>query len=362
MTHILLVEPNYYTRYPPIGLLKLSAYHKIVGDTTELIRGLQRPAKKPDVIYVTSLFTWAWKPVWESVKYYKELFPGVEVWLGGLYASLLPDHAAMSGADRIFKGIFKEAEDLLPDYSLVPEWDGSIVFSSRGCIRSCPFCAVPKLEGALNSVKYSIRKLIYPGHTRVIFWDNNILASPGWRSIFDELEELGLRVDFNQGLDAKLITYDVAERLRRLKLDSGRGIKIRLAYDLLSNRKFVKRAIDRLSAVGMRRREIMVYVLFNYEKDNPEDFFERVRDILSWGAVCYPMRYEPIELPYALQKNSYISPNWDVKRIDMVQRARRVIGYGGAFPPYEGLIKKFEKARCFDEAFSLRPPVKKTIS
>jgi len=353
---ILLVEPKYYTKYPPLGLLKLSAYHKLKGDKTELVRGCQLPLMtKPNRIYITSLFTWAWKPVWEAVKYYKTLFPDAEVWLGGLYASLLPEHAAQSRADHIYKGLFKEAEDIMPDYDLVPDWDGSIIFSSRGCNRKCPFCAVPKLEGTINSVKYSIKHLVYPKHTRIIFWDNNILQSPGWRNIFDELEELKLKVDFNQGLDARLITDEVAERLARLRLSSGKGIKVRLGYDIRSNGPFVKKAIERLNAVGIKGRRIMVYTLYNYT-DDPQDFFERVRELLKWGVVCYPMRYEPLN---ALKKNAYVSPKWDPVRLEMVQDARRVIGYGGAFPPYQALVEKFEKAKNFDEAFKLRPKGKK---
>ena len=351
---VLLVEPDYYTRYPPLGLLKLSAYHKSMGDMVELVKGSKLASFKPDRVYVTSLFTWAWREVWEAVGYYKGLFPDVELWLGGLYASLLPEHAAQSRADHIYRGLFMEAEHLLPDYSLVPKWDGSIIFSSRGCNRKCPFCAVPILEGEINSVKHSIKDLVYPGHTRVILWDNNILQSPGWRDVFDELEGLGLRIDFNQGLDARLITEEVAERLARLRLDSGSGIKVRLGYDLHSNRPFVKRAIERLNAAGIKGRRIMVYILYNYG-DDPQDFFERVREVLNWGAVCYPMRYEPLNGEYALKKNTYISPNWTAKELEMIQDARRVIGYGGAFPPYEGLIEKFNKAHGFHEAFILRP-------
>ena len=352
--HVLLVEPDYYTRYPPLGLLKLSAYHKLLGDTTKLVRGCKRVRRKPDRIYVTSLFTWAWKPVWQAVKHYKRLFPHAELWLGGLYASLLPEHAAQSGADHVYKGLFKEAEDLMPDYGLVPKWDGSLIFSSRGCNRKCPFCAVPLLEGKINSVKYSVKDLVYPKHTRIIFWDNNILQGPGWRDIFDELEELGKKVDFNQGLDARLITEDVAGGLARLRLDSGRCTKVRLGYDLRGNGPFVKKAIERLNAVGIRGRAIMVYTLYNFA-DDPKDFLERVREVLGWGAVCYPMRYEPLNGGNALGKNTYISPNWTVQEVEMVQRARRVLGYGGAFPPYNGLIKKLNKARNFHEAFSLRP-------
>jgi pyruvate-formate lyase-activating enzyme len=349
--HVLLVEPEYYTTYPPLGLLKLSAYHKGKGDTTELVRGCKEVERKPDRVYVTSLFTWAWKPVWDAVRYYKRRFPTAEIWLGGLYASLLPEHATRSGADRVYVGLFKEAENLLPDYSLVPEWDGSIIFSSRGCNRNCFFCAVPRLEGKLNSVKHSIKHLIYPGHTRVIFWDNNILQSPAWKSIFDELEELDLKVDFNQGLDARLITEEVAERLADLKLDGG-GIKVRLAYDLRPNGPFVRRAIELLNKAGIRGRSILVYALFNH-LDSPQDFFERVRDILNWGAVCYPMRYEPINGPHALRKNTYISPNWTREEVEQVQRARRVMGANGAFPPRPRLVKKFNEALDFHEDFGI---------
>ena len=62
--------------------------------------------------YVTSLFTWAWKPVHEAVKYYKRLYPKAEIWLGGPYATLLPKHAEQSGA-KIYCGLFEEAEDFL---------------------------------------------------------------------------------------------------------------------------------------------------------------------------------------------------------------------------------------------------------
>lgn len=355
--HILLVEPEYYTRFPPLGLLKLAAYHRAEKDTVELVRGCKPVRKRPRRVYVTSLFTWAWEPVWVAVKYYKKRFPRAKLWLGGLYASLLPDHAARSGADNIYKGIFKEAENLMPDYSLVPDWDGSIIFSTRGCNRRCSFCAVPILEGKMNSVKYSIKHLVYPSHPRVIFWDNNILQSPSWRGIFDELEELDLKVDFNQGLDARLITDEVAGRLSRLRLGS-RGISVRLGYDLKNNGSFVERAIERLNAAGIRRRAIMVYTLFNYN-DSPQDFFERVREVLNWGAVCYPMRYEPISGPHALKKNTYISPKWTREEIEMVQRARRVMGAGGSFPPRKALLKKFNKARDFHKAFKLRPLKKK---
>jgi len=351
------VEPEYYSHYPPLGLLKLAAFHRYQGDTVELVKGQKRPLRKPDRVYITSLFTYAWKPVHRAVRYYKKLFPDAPVSLGGIYASLLPDHAATSGADRIHQGLVDEAEGFMPDYDLVPEWDGSIMFASRGCIRRCGFCSVPKLEGQPSALKYSIRHLIYPGHprsencchqrhhTRVILWDNNILGNPNWRALFDELAELGMITDFNQGLDARLVTEEVAKKISRIRMEV-----IRVAYDYHGIGPFVERAIRLLKDAGISPRKITSYALFNYQ-DDPEDFFERVRDLLNWGAVSYPMKFEPLA---STEKNRFVSPKWDREELEMVAKARRVIGYAGAFPPYEGLVDKFNRAKGFQEAFELR--------
>jgi len=345
VSHVLLVEPDYYTRYPPLGLLKLGAYHRTLGDTIELVRAPAEPKRRPDVVYVTSLFTYSWRPVHEAVRNYKDRFPKAEVTVGGIYASLLPEHAALSGADEVHVGLVPEAEALMPAYDLIPEWNATILFASRGCIRRCGFCSVPKLEGRPSDFRYGIRNLIYPGHKRVIFWDNNILGNPNWRSVFDEMAELQIEVDFNQGLDGRLLTEEVAEKVARCKMTT-----IRLAYDYIGVGPYIEKAVRRLRELGVSPRKIIVYTLFNYI-DDPENFFHRVRDLLNWGAVCYPMRFEPLT---SLDKNKYVSPKWDVERLSQVARARRVLGYAGSFPPYEGLVEKFNDAKDFDDAFSLR--------
>lgn len=351
LKHVLLVKPKYYSAYPPIGLLKLSAYHKKLGNTTELVIGTGKEVStEPYIIYVTSLFTWAWQPVWEAVQYYSSKFPNAELWLGGLYASLMPEHAALSGVSpkRIFRGIFTEAECLLPDYDLVPEWNkkskASIVFATRGCIRSCTFCGVSRIEGTLNSEKDSIRDLIWPGHTKVIFFDNNLLASKSWRNVLSDVRDLGLAVDFNQGLDARLITEEVAKRISELKIDRF----VRISYDTSEVGPFVKKAIELLNSNGFSRRNILVYLLYNFT-DSPQDLFMRIKNVLSWGSVAYPMRFQPV---YTLKKNDYISPKWDPIRLGAVATARRVFGSGGTFPPYNGMMKvKVEGCQNFDEAF-----------
>jgi hypothetical protein len=347
---VLLVEPDYYTQFPPLGLLKLSSFHKSQGDSVEFVKGTKDSLVEPDLIYITSLFTWSWEPVWRAVRFYANSYPTSELWLGGLYASLMPEHAALSGvrSDHIFKGIYNEAENLLPDYTLIPEWNrkekASILFSSRGCIRNCGFCAVPKLEGQITSSTLKISDLVFPGHTRVILFDNNFLASSKWEGTLDEIKSLDLRVDFNQGLDARLITPHVAKKLSQVKIDK----VIRLSYDSRQNGPSVKKAIDHLKSEGISGKSILVYTLFNFT-DDPQDYFERMKDILKWGAVCYPMRYEPLRTLY---KNLYVSAKWTARELEAVQRARRVIGYGGAFAPHKGMLEvKVNNTDTFGEAF-----------
>ena len=353
---ILLVEPSYYTQYPPLGLLKLSTLYKSQGHEVRFARGLVLVTRfVPDEIKVTSLFTWAWKPVWEAIEFYRALFPKAKISLGGVYASLTPEHANRAGADEVVTGLIGEAEDLMPDYDLVPEWhtqrQASIMFSSRGCIRSCGFCSVPKLEGKPFRIRPTtrIKHLVHPQHKRVILWDNNILGESHWRDVFSELKELGMEADFNQGIDARLVNEEIAARISELKLPT-----LRLAYDFVGMRDSICKAVLALKKflTKARYRHICCYVLYNY-KDTPHDLFERVRDLLAWGVATYPMRYQPLSGDFAFTKDSYVAPSWTPEELEMVATARRVIGYGGAFPPYEGLVKKFRKANAFHDAFGL---------
>jgi len=331
--HCLLVQPSYYSTYPPLGLLKISTLLKSQGYTTELVTQLEHPQREPDVILVTSLFTYSWAKVKEAVDFYRTMYPSKPIVVGGIYASLLPEQC--------------------PDYSLIPDWNASILFSSRGCIRRCPFCVVWKIEPEYKAT-ISIEHLVNPSHDKIIFWDNNFLASPYKFDILDYLityrNEKGKRceVDFNQGLDARLITEPIAEKIKQLKMPL-----IRLAYDKIQDRPYLMSAIGMLKAVGVSPKDILVYTLYNY-KDTPEDFLRRLNDIMSLGAVAYPMRYQPVD---ALEKDTYIAPNWSVELLEMVAKARRMLGTHGAFPSYEGLVKKFGNAKNLEEAMSLREAV-----
>ena len=339
--NILLVEPDYYSTYPPLGLLKLSRYHKNRGDKTILVRHSAFFVEEPDFVYITSLFTWGIDRVKECAAFYRDIFPDAEIFVGGIAASLLPDQL---NDVYVVPGTSEILDDLLPDYSLIPEWTKSLVFASRGCINRCPFCAVPQLE-PIYIARKSISDLISQDFDDIILWDNNFLASPHVEDILNELIASGKLIDFNQGLDCKLISHDIARELKQLKVEL-----IRIAFDSRAREKHVRAAIENLVAARFRAKTILVYILYNF-RDSPEEFLERMNVVLSLGASVYPMRYQPLD---ALKKNDFVETNWTRETLDLVPKARRVIGFGGAFPPYAALVKKFSLARTLKEALELR--------
>jgi hypothetical protein len=361
---VLLVEPDYYTKYPPLGLMKLASYHRSYGNDLKIVRGTVKDLNfEPDLIEITSLFTYAWKPVHKAIEFYHKLFPDAHIEVGGIYASLMPKNIKESFPFvKVHVGLFEKAENYLPSYDILKEtekwkdWDSSILFSSRGCIRNCNFCAVPKIEGKMKSFGGDIEKYIFDGHKKVVMWDNNFLASPDCKEVLKKIKELDLKVDFNHGLDARLINEEKAKMLSELRVPM-----LRLAYDNIREKKAVEKAVGLLTKYGVTKRNILFYVLYNFyddaksKGDTPETFLERIQDIARLGCVSYPMRFEPLK---SLKKNQYVSPLWTQEKMEMIAQARRVIGFGGAFPPYEGLVKKFLNTKDFNEAFELRPKEK----
>ncbi|MDD3233211.1 MAG: hypothetical protein PHT00_03460 [Candidatus Methanomethylophilus sp.] len=358
---VLLVEPAYYSRYPPLGLMKIAAYHRVLADDVRLVRGLADIRDfKPSRIEITSLFTYAWKPVHQAIEFYHEKFPEARIGVGGIYASLMPedilkDHPYVN----IHVGLNTEAERYMPDYDILKQvdrwkdWDGSILFTSRGCVNRCPFCMVPVMEGGLRNVLSDPRSHVHPEHSRVIVWDNNFLALPDWKEKMELLRQTGKYIDFNQGLDARQMTREKAEMLASLKTKG-----IRMAYDGEHEKEAAHRAADLLENAGFGRREISFYALYNFYDyecsfyDTPDEFYRRILDIMHMGCVSYPMRFVDF---HSKSKNGFVSVMWSEERLEAVAKARRVLGFGGAFPPYEGLVKKFEQAGSFDEAFRLEP-------
>ncbi len=197
-------------------------------------------------------------------------------------------------------GLLNDAEYYPPDYSVNfnRKLKSSISFTSRGCIRKCKFCAVKTLEPDFF-VKNDWEKDVSPSLPLLTFWDNNWLASPNLKSDVDKLVQIGKRVDFNQGIDARLYTKEKAELLAKINLDP-----IRFAFDNLSNEKHVLKAI-RL-AKKYTNKEISSYVLYNF-KDSPEEFFYKINLLNQEGVLVFPMGYREA----TNNKRAYPNEHWN---------------------------------------------------
>jgi hypothetical protein len=364
--NILLVEPDYDTKYPPLGLLKRGTWYRAnsAGDV-HLVRGcvlmdVILPGFTPDQIYITSLWTWAYQAVWDAIRYYHTLFPTAYITVGGIYASL---HAKEIQTIFPYATIETGTNDYLDscavDYSLLNEvpmwqnWDKSILFISRGCIRHCPWCVVPQMEGNLRQIISDIDDVIYPGHREVILWDNNILALPNIWNILHQLKDTGLVIQFNQGVDARLMTEDIATLLADINMPI-----LHMAYDRPEEGYDVEDAVNLLRDAGMRSRKIVLYSLYNYSNpanpasgDTPQSFLSIVRHALNMGVSCYPMQYQPLTGPGSRVKNSYISPNWSRKQLRMVAETRGNFGGNGSIYPSETARKIMNTSTTFEQAF-----------
>jgi hypothetical protein len=284
----ILVEPIAKTPYPPLGLMKIASLLKSCHKGCDLydVVGNNIPpgVSQPHAVYITSLFTWDLKKVIESITFYGDRFPRAKIYVGGIAASLLPDYIQNQTGIRPYVGLMAKAEKFPPDYSLTfkRQINASMTFASRGCPRQCRFCSVKTHEPEFFA-RNNWQKDISDKLPRIIFWDNNWLASPNFSEDCDKIEKFGKIVDFNQGLDARFYNEKVANRLGTLRIDP-----IRFAFDDIKSESHVMRAIE--LAKKYCRAEVRVYVLYNFT-DTPEDFYHRISLLNKKGALAFPMEY-----------------------------------------------------------------------
>lgn len=347
---ILIVEPNYRSKFPPLGLLRISSFHKSTNDDVEFVIGCDESklSNKYDKVYVSSLFTYELPKTVKTINFYKNCVddPSKDIVVGGIGATLLPKYIQERAICKIITGALDHhnalgygecpVSELVPDYSILdtvkkkytPE---SAYFTrvSVGCIRKCKFCAVPILEpnfGYLQSLSEQIKEVNekFGEKKDLIVLDNNILALKNIIEIINEIAGLGFTkgskfenklryVDFNQGIDARLINKELAKALSTIPL-----YPVRLALDNSAVAKKYSNAVQMLSDVGFSY--FTTYVMFNFD-DNPQDFYERLRINLELSIenniriTGFPMKYVPINKA----KRHHISKYWNWRFLRGIQ-------------------------------------------
>ena len=355
--NILLIEPNYQNKYPPIGLMKISTYHRMIGDEITFFKGnlsdfvlqkfyerslfkLRRVSKKInwkshsksvkqfiktkdrkyleninlskvklievekclskyfdiikrrkyteypkyDRVYVTTLFTFYWAITVQTIKFAKRFTKNEsDLYVGGVMASLLTKEIEIETGIRPITGLLDQPGlldksgrgkniiiDNLPlDYSILDEIDykyptdsAYFTFMTKGCTRKCSFCSVPKLEPTYKPKIETIEKFkeikkTFGEQRNLLLMDNNVLASPFFSEIVQEIKDMG----FEKGA-----TYIEPNQLE---------IAIENLRKGFNDRAFIKRGFhlihDMKSRIRGKNRELYNNILESNDLMNLED-------------------------------------------------------------------------------------------
>lgn len=377
MSNILLIEPKYKNKYPPLGLMKIAYFHKhIMHDYVRFTKGELPPAMadtKWDHVYVTTLFTFEWANTIDAINYAKTLVDSIDkITVGGIAATLMPDRIFKETGIQPVKGLLNEPgklglpndeciDQLIPDYSILddvdyvyPFHDAYLLSATKGCGMKCGFCAVQTLEPTYipyMDIKEKIAEIDrkFGPKKDLLLMDNNVLRSRNFNQIIDDIIEAGFEkgatyvnpktgktvrrfVDFNQGLDANLFTEEKAKRLGEIALKPAR-----VAFDHIEDRETYEKALRMCAKYGIS--ELSNYVLYNsedfggkgkkYHADTPEDLYDRMRitldikddvnknlsDEKKVAAFSFPMRY----IPLSATERGYVGSQWNAKYLRAVQ-------------------------------------------
>jgi len=241
------------TIHPNIALGKISRYHKERGDEVEWAS----PLEHYDKIYMSKVFNFS------------------------------PDDFNVYDADEIVKGgtgydvhsvLPPEIDRLQPDYSIYPgiRPDTAFGFLTRGCPNKCRWCVVPKKEGAIRPYM-DCDEIAIEGRKNLVLMDNNILAAGEYaKQQMHKIIERGYRVDFNQAIDARLMTEEFADLMVRMKWIDRR---IRFGCDTEAQVKYCEEAILMLNEKGFHG-EYFIYLMLN---DNFQESYGRI-DYWSYRA------------------------------------------------------------------------------
>ena len=350
MRKILLVEPGYKNKYPPLGLMKISSYHKLMGDEVHFVKGCKAIFRETlwDRVYVSTLFTFYWSETMRTIQYYlKAVRSPQDVVVGGVMATLLEDDIRKTAGVRVLPGLLDRrgmldrgssvvVDGLIPDYKILesidytyPMQDAYIAYATRGCPNRCRFCAVHKIEPEYRHYCPLPRQVkgiedVYGSKQDLILLDNNVLASSSFTRIIHDICELGFArgaklggrkrcVDFNQGVDARLLTDSKMALLAKTAI-----WPLRIAFDHISMKDLYVSRIRLAAKYGVLH--LSNYVLFNYT-DTPADLYQRLRincelnEELGTSIYSFPMKY----IPLTAKNRSYVGSNWNRKLIRGVQ-------------------------------------------
>ena len=283
-----LVDVDGTGRFPNIALMKISAWHKAQGDSVEWYDPLW--GGRFDKVYLSKVFSFT--PDYD----YPINADEVERGGSGYCISLVNGKEVFDKAKN--KPLPHEIEHIYPDYDLYPELtkDTAYGFLTRGCPRGCDFCIVEKKEGRC-SVKVADLSEFWRGQKKVVLCDPNILACKDWKSLLQQLIDAGVEVDFNQGLDVRLMTEEKARMITSMRIK-----EIHFAWDRYEDKDKVLPKLKLFAEVAspnIHKKQVhnaIVYTIVNFSTTLEQDL-ERIYTLRDMGYWPYVMVYDKDHCP-----------------------------------------------------------------
>lgn len=269
-------------KLPNMALMRLSAWHREIGDDVRWERGVTRRLGEPDYdrVYGSAIFSTSAK----AVAAFRTQFPGAIVGGYGADPVVGPKLRTECFVPTQFTGL---------DYSGYPKFTASIGYASRGCRSRCKFCGVPEREGGMLSVRTIAQ--IWRGEPfpkRIHLLDNDFFGNTDWRQVVDELVAGEFWVCINQGINVRRIGDEEAEACARLTYKDDQFSRPRLytAWDNLGDERVFFTGIDRLERAGVPARHVMAYMLVGWDpKETWERIWHRYNRMIERGVKPYPM-------------------------------------------------------------------------
>lgn len=266
--------------FPNLALMKISAFHKAQGDSVEWVDPMF--GGHYDKVYMSKVFSFT--PDYDFVIDADEIERGGT----GYCISLVNGREVFDQSKN--KNLPPPIEHIYPDYSLYPELtqDTAYGFLTRGCPRGCDFCVVEKKEGRC-SVKVADLSEFWRGQKKIVLCDPNILACKDWRELLQQLIDSKAEVDFNQGLDIRLMTEEKVEMLDQIRIK-----QIHFAWDCYEDKAKVLPKLRLFSEKSTRHigsHAAIVYTIVNFSTTIEQDL-ERIYTLREMGYWPYVMIYD----------------------------------------------------------------------